>query len=279
MQRDYAPDETKRDVDELEKAPVEEEGVEKAAEKSAGSKFVDTGDKPPVSEVAEAAGPTASQRAFGGGDFDADAARQWNEAHPELVAEFNKLTSSACVVDGIVDPEKVRDWQRAHGMAGDGKVAASTIGKARTAAIPAGKAAETGGEAHESRRENAPEEQQAVAKDAMTPAPMAEVATAAVVTETTAIDEQGDSFMEANEVEEANDWNDKHEAEVAAFNKATDNSCMVKGKLDARKVWDWQDNHGITADGCVDTKTVLAAQDFHKAQHPEPKTDVARTFA
>jgi hypothetical protein len=272
MHRDYAPDETKRDQDQDSIKTAEADETEKTTQASAEkSSFTDVGDKPPVADIAEAAGPTASQRAFGGSDFDLEAAREWNANHPELVAEFNKLTDNACVELGTVDPEKVRDWQLAHGMRADGKVAAGTVGKAKASVTPEAKARDTNAP-QDTRRENAPEESQTVAKEALTPAPAVEIAAAAVTTETV---EDDNTYMDATEVQDANEWNDKHEDEVAAFNKATHNSCVVKGKLDPKKVWNWQDNNGISADGCVDTKTVLAAQDVEKAKRPQAEIAAA----
>lgn len=61
-------------------------------------------------------------------------ARAYNAAHPELVDEFNELTSDVCRLDGEgkVDPQAVARWQSNHGLVPDGKIGPHTVAKART---------------------------------------------------------------------------------------------------------------------------------------------------
>lgn len=61
-------------------------------------------------------------------------ARAYNAAHPELVDEFNELTSNVARLDGEgkVDPQAVARWQSHHGLAADGKIGSHTVAKART---------------------------------------------------------------------------------------------------------------------------------------------------
>jgi len=59
-------------------------------------------------------------------------AEGFNEAHAELVAEFNQTTGGACAGGrGEVDVAKLIEWQRAHGVAVDGKVGPKTVEAAR----------------------------------------------------------------------------------------------------------------------------------------------------
>jgi hypothetical protein len=60
-------------------------------------------------------------------------AQAYNAAHPELVDEFNELTSDVCRLDGEgkVDPQAVARWQRNHGLAPDGKIGPHTVAAAR----------------------------------------------------------------------------------------------------------------------------------------------------
>ena len=60
-------------------------------------------------------------------------ARAYNQAHAELVDEFNELTSDNCRLDGAseVDPQAVARWQSHHGLAADGKVGHLTVATAR----------------------------------------------------------------------------------------------------------------------------------------------------
>ncbi|MEZ4359784.1 MAG: hypothetical protein R3B48_06355 [Kofleriaceae bacterium] len=62
-------------------------------------------------------------------------AQRFNAAHPEDVAEFNRVTKDACVGgDGVVDPALVSDWQLGHGLSPDGRVGPQTVDAARRAA-------------------------------------------------------------------------------------------------------------------------------------------------
>jgi hypothetical protein len=55
-------------------------------------------------------------------------ARAFNEAHADLVAQFNQATGGACAgAEGGVDIRKVIAWQRAHGLKGDGKIGKDTV--------------------------------------------------------------------------------------------------------------------------------------------------------
>jgi hypothetical protein len=60
-------------------------------------------------------------------------ARAYNQAHSELVDEFNELTSDNCRLDGAaeIDPQAVARWQTHHGLAADGKVGHLTVAAAR----------------------------------------------------------------------------------------------------------------------------------------------------
>jgi hypothetical protein len=60
-------------------------------------------------------------------------ARSYNDAHPELVDEFNELTGDVCRLDGAgkVDLQAVARWQTHHGLAADGKIGHHTVAKAR----------------------------------------------------------------------------------------------------------------------------------------------------
>jgi hypothetical protein len=60
-------------------------------------------------------------------------ARAYNEAHGDLVDEFNELTSDVCRLDGEgkVDPQAVSRWQTHHGLAADGKIGPHTVAAAR----------------------------------------------------------------------------------------------------------------------------------------------------
>jgi hypothetical protein len=62
-------------------------------------------------------------------------ARAFNDAHPELVAEFNDLTDDMCCDDddGRLDPQAVASWQGHHGLPADGKVGPHTVATAKAA--------------------------------------------------------------------------------------------------------------------------------------------------
>lgn len=61
-------------------------------------------------------------------------AKRFNAAHPEEVAEFNRVTKDACLGhDGNLDPKLVSDWQASHGIAPDGRVGPATVDAARRA--------------------------------------------------------------------------------------------------------------------------------------------------
>jgi len=70
-------------------------------------------------------------------------AEGFNEAHAELVAEFNQMTAGACAGGrGGVDVAKLIEWQRAHGVTADGKLGPKTVEAARREK-PNGEAAST----------------------------------------------------------------------------------------------------------------------------------------
>src|SRR5689334_13079868 len=55
-------------------------------------------------------------------------------------------------------------------------------------------------------------------------------------------------------------YNDKHAAEVAAFNQRTENRCVGEdGKLDIAAVEAWQAEHGVEPDGKIGKQTLAAA--------------------
>jgi hypothetical protein len=66
-------------------------------------------------------------------------ARKYNEAHTDLVSNFNVATGGSCLgSDGQLDPQAVSAWQRAHGLDPDGKVGPLTVAAAqRVSAKPA----------------------------------------------------------------------------------------------------------------------------------------------
>lgn len=60
------------------------------------------------------------------------AATQWNAAHADLVAEFNKLTGGKCSGENAgVSVRQLRQWQMEHGLVPDGKVGKGTLDAAR----------------------------------------------------------------------------------------------------------------------------------------------------
>lgn len=64
----------------------------------------------------------------------AAAARKYNIAHGDLVADFNALTQQSCIgADGRLDPVAVAAWQAKHGLAADGKIGPHTVAAARAA--------------------------------------------------------------------------------------------------------------------------------------------------
>ena len=73
-----------------------------------------------------------AQRAHKRRDAADDAeATAFNERHAAEVAEFNQLTQNACLgEDGKLDPAAVKDWQRAHNVAPDGKIGPKTVAAA-----------------------------------------------------------------------------------------------------------------------------------------------------
>lgn len=79
-------------------------------------------------------------------------AEEWNQTHPEWVAEFIRLTGRACV--SIEKKESVSrflvaNWQSAHGLKADGKIGPETLELAKTAAganVPPMLSAERSGE-------------------------------------------------------------------------------------------------------------------------------------
>ncbi|HEX3759161.1 MAG TPA: peptidoglycan-binding domain-containing protein [Kofleriaceae bacterium] len=89
----------------------------------------DPSDAPAAAEAAPAtpkAAPAAAPAWVAG-------ARAYNDAHLELVDEFNDLTSDICRLDGAgkVDPQAVARWQSNHGLAPDGKIGPQTVAAAR----------------------------------------------------------------------------------------------------------------------------------------------------
>jgi hypothetical protein len=67
------------------------------------------------------------------------AATAWNAAHPDLVAEFNKLTDGKYAGDKAgVSFRALRQWQADHGLPADGKVGKKTIDVAKKEKQPAG---------------------------------------------------------------------------------------------------------------------------------------------
>lgn len=71
----------------------------------------------------------AHKRRDAAGDAEAVA---FNERHAAEVAEFNQLTQNGCLgEDGKLDPAAVKDWQREHNVAPDGKVGPKTVAAAK----------------------------------------------------------------------------------------------------------------------------------------------------
>jgi hypothetical protein len=62
------------------------------------------------------------------------AATAYNKQHPDLVAEFNKLTDGTCAGDNAgVSVRELKRWQMHHGLPADGKVGKDTIAAAKKA--------------------------------------------------------------------------------------------------------------------------------------------------
>jgi hypothetical protein len=76
------------------------------------------------------------------------AANHYNQAHPEEVAEFNRLTKNACGEGAYVDFQKVWGWQSVRGLTLDGKVGPETLAAARK------EAAGSGGDGAEGEKKN-----------------------------------------------------------------------------------------------------------------------------
>ena len=82
----------------------------------------------PVEEVAATPATEATEAEAGW----VTRARAYNEAHIELVDEFNELTGFLCALgEDIIDPALVARWQANHGLAPDGRVGAQTVAAAR----------------------------------------------------------------------------------------------------------------------------------------------------
>jgi hypothetical protein len=71
-------------------------------------------------------------------------------------------------------------------------------------------------------------------------------------------------------------YNDAQASFVADFNEATNNSCVVDGKLDPQAVARWQAQHGIGADGKVGPQTLAAARKASVSEAPKPVETEAR---
>jgi hypothetical protein len=70
----------------------------------------------------------AHKRRQAAADADADA---FNQRHATEAAEFNQLTKDACLgEDGKLDAAAVKEWQRDHNVAPDGKVGPKTLAAA-----------------------------------------------------------------------------------------------------------------------------------------------------
>jgi hypothetical protein len=68
-------------------------------------------------------------------------ARKYNDAHAELVSDFNELTNNSCLdANGQLDPQAVARWQQQHGVEADGRVGPHTLAAARHAQAKAGPA-------------------------------------------------------------------------------------------------------------------------------------------
>jgi hypothetical protein len=79
-------------------------------------------------------------------------------------------------------------------------------------------------------------------------------------------------------------YNRRHDRIVAAFNAATDHSCVgANGEPDPVAVWQWQAAHGIDRDGCVGPVSAATAQAAGKGAAslaaPEPRAELPATQA
>ena len=80
--------------------------------------------------------PAAAEPAWAAG------ARKYNDAHAQMVSDFNEATGNSCLdASGQLDPQAVARWQRQHGVEADGKVGPHTVAAARQASAKAGPAA------------------------------------------------------------------------------------------------------------------------------------------
>ena len=54
-------------------------------------------------------------------------ARGFNAEHADEVARFLAATGGACMVDGVLDPNAVAQWQSRHGVEVDGRIGEGTV--------------------------------------------------------------------------------------------------------------------------------------------------------
>jgi peptidoglycan hydrolase-like protein with peptidoglycan-binding domain len=88
------------------------------------------GHQPPPPQVDEKPREPEADR----GAFDEGFAAKYNEWHQAEAAEFNALTSGACIGEGgKLDVKLVKKWQADHGVEVDGKVGPATLRAARDA--------------------------------------------------------------------------------------------------------------------------------------------------
>ncbi|MCA1665774.1 MAG: peptidoglycan-binding protein, partial [Myxococcales bacterium] len=93
-----------------------------------GPQSADADSAPDGDAQAAARQQRAHKRREAANDADADA---FNKRHAAEVAEFNQRTNDACLgEDGKLDAAAVKEWQREHGVAPDGKVGPKTIAAA-----------------------------------------------------------------------------------------------------------------------------------------------------
>jgi peptidoglycan hydrolase-like protein with peptidoglycan-binding domain len=121
-----------------------------------GGEFELEGSAPAAKPAVVRPGALTQQQIGPGGEFElegsapakpaaepawAGGARRYNEAHAELVSEFNDLTQGSCKGDGgQLDPQAVARWQRQHGVDADGRVGPHTLAAARHVQAKAGPA-------------------------------------------------------------------------------------------------------------------------------------------